>query len=89
MGIFTGIIVYLLTFFTVIFCVLPWGVKPHENSELGTAGSAPEAPNLKKKIIVTAILSAVIWGIIYTLIEMNVIDFYDIAERMEEEDFQE
>lgn len=88
MGLVSGIVVYLCTWWTVLFCTLPIGVTPHDESGLGTAGSAPVAPNLKFKFMLTSLISAIIWVVIYILIEMEVMNFFEIAEAMHNQDFK-
>jgi len=84
---FSGIIVYLMIFWTALFAVLPWGVRPHQEAEHGTAGSAPENPQIRKKFLITGIISAMIWIFIYILIEIQIIDFYEISRMMFEDDY--
>lgn len=86
MSIFTGVIVYLLVFWTVLFMVLPWGNQAKDKTETGMAGSAPANPRIKKKFLITFVISAVIWAIISILIHMDVIDFYEISRQMVVED---
>ncbi|HPD83131.1 MAG: DUF1467 family protein [Alphaproteobacteria bacterium] len=86
MSIFTGVIVYLLVFWTVLFTVLPWGNHKEEAPETGMAGSAPANPRIKKKFMMTFIISTIIWIIIALLIHFEVIDFYEIAREMVKED---
>ena len=89
MGIFTGIIVYLMVYWLVIFWVLPWGNKPTETTDGGkTVASAPINPRIVKKFIITGIISALIWIVVYILIDMQVLDFYEMAREMKEEDFK-
>ena len=38
---FTGILVYVIIWWLVLFMVLPWGVKVPEEPEPGHASSAP------------------------------------------------
>ena len=62
MGIYTGIMVYVVTWWVVIFAVLPWGNNdPPEQVEQGHATSAPAKPRLLIKFLVTTIVSAAIW----------------------------
>ncbi|MEM6810973.1 MAG: DUF1467 family protein [Pseudomonadota bacterium] len=89
MSIFTGVIVYLMIFWTALFVVLPWGNHKAEEYETGMAGSAPKNPRIKQKFIATAILSAIIWGIVAFLIHIEVIDFYAISQEMFAEDLKE
>lgn len=86
MSFFTGIIVYLMIFWVTLFTVLPWGNRAAENPEVGHAGSAPENPRIGKKFLITALLSTILWGIVYALVEAEIIDFYSIGAGMLEED---
>ncbi len=88
MGPVSGIVVYLCIWWTVLFCTLPIGVEPHQETGTGTAGSAPSAPNLKFKFLLTTGISAVIWLAIFVVMKMELISFLDIAEQMREEDLQ-
>lgn len=75
----TGIVVYLLIWWIVIFAVLPWGVERDESGPEITGPGAPKIPHLKKKFIATTLLSAVIWGIVALLIQSDLISFRDWA----------
>ena len=88
MTIFTSIIVYLLTFWTVLFLTLPWGNRANIQPEQGMAGSAPENPRIKQKFLITFIISTIIWLIISALIYFEVIDFYEISRQMVQEDME-
>lgn len=79
MGWVSGIVVYLLTWWVVIFAVLPIGLKRDETGK-------PENPRLGRKLLTTTLISAVIWLIIYGLIEADIISFREIARTMIEED---
>jgi len=86
MSVFTGIVVFLLIFWTLLFAVLPWGNRAAETPENGEFGGAPINPRIKKKFLITFLLSAVIWTIISILIHIEVIDFYEISRQMIAED---
>jgi len=79
MGAVTGIIVYLLIWWTGLFAVLPFG---HRRAEDGT----PVIPHMGRKLIINTILACVIWGIVFALIEADVISFRDMATEMIQED---
>lgn len=83
---FTGIIVYLMVWWLALFAVLPWGNAPVLKPEEGHAPSAPAKPRLRLKFLATTILSAMIWVVIYFLIENEIIDLYGAAEDMVKED---
>ena len=88
MSIFTGIILYMMLYWLSIFMVLPWGNQPPEDVQLGNSTGAPANPRLKQKFIITAFVAAAMWLFVFTLIKMDVIDFYAIGKQMSEEDLK-
>jgi predicted secreted protein len=79
MGPVSGIVVYVIVWWTVLFTVLPWGVRQPDQPETGVVG-APINPNLRKKFIATTLISAIIWLIIAWLMHIRIIDFREYAE---------
>lgn len=79
MGWVAGIVVFLITWWVLLFTVLPFG---HERDEDGT----PKLANLKKKFIWTTIITIVVWIVIYLVIDADLISFQDMAQEMFEED---
>jgi predicted secreted protein len=77
---FTGIVVYVLTWWVTLFAVLPWGNRTPESPLPGTADGAPDQPRLWLKFLVTTLVAAVIWGGIEALVESNVISFREWAK---------
>ncbi|MCK6452771.1 MAG: DUF1467 family protein [Alphaproteobacteria bacterium] len=61
MSLYTGIMVYLVMWWTVLFAVLPWGNRPPDVVEKGHATSAPANPRLALKFAVTTVIAAVLW----------------------------
>lgn len=86
MSLISGLFVYFITYWTVLFAVLPWGNHADPHPTVGHAPSAPANPRLKQKFIATAIISAIIWLVIYVLIEIEIINFHDMARTMAEGD---
>lgn len=86
MGWVTGTVVYLLTWWVVLFMVLPVGIEHEENPDPGHMSGAPKNPKIKMKFVITTIISAFLWLVIYALIKMELINFYDIAYEMSKED---
>lgn len=87
MGIVSGLLVYVIIWWTVIFCTLPLWVKRDMGGPETTAHGAPEDPKLKQKFLLTTVVSAVLWIIIYALISADIISFRDIARGMSEQDY--
>lgn len=80
MGWITGIGLYVIIWWTVLFAVLPWGVRPPDQPEPGTAPSAPARPRLLLKFGVTSLLAGLIWLALYALVRFDVISFRAIVQ---------
>ena len=52
---------YVVIWWIVLFAVLPWGVKPAEEGELGHDAGAPAKPHLLAKSLATTVLAALVW----------------------------
>ena len=62
MGWFTGLVLYSLIWWTVLFAVLPVGTRPVSDADPATGWrGAPERPRLLRKALATTALSCVIW----------------------------
>lgn len=64
---------YLIIWWTVLFAVLPWGVRVPDTHEPGHATSAPERPMLWRKVAITSLISAALWVAVYFLIQSDLI----------------
>lgn len=82
MGWVSGFAVFAVVWWTVLFAVLPWGVRPPEEAEPGMADSAPAKPRMALKFAVTTALSVVIWLGIYAVVSSGLISFRDMARGM-------
>ena len=84
--------IYFIIWWLVFIAVLPFGVKTQaEQGEVipGTVESAPAAPAIFKKFIVTTIVSAIVFAgvyavIVYRLIELDDIPFLPGFERLDQ-----
>lgn len=88
MDIASGIVVYICVWWMILFMTLPFGVRLDENGPEISGPGAPADPGLKKKVIVTSLISLVIWVIIYFLIQAEFMDFRGTARAMAEKDYQ-
>lgn len=75
MGLLYIFFIYLLVWWVVLFMMLPIGVERHEEDGKGFDRGAPKVPNLKKKLVWTSIVSAIIVAIIWLLVEIDVIQW--------------
>lgn len=83
---FTGVIAFLLIWWTSLFAVLPLWVRQAEQRGEGHMPGAPENPLLFKKFLVTTAVSAMIWLILFVLVQSNLIDFRALSMAMMKED---
>lgn len=68
MSIGSGVAIYFIIWWLVLFAVLPWGVRTQaEDGDVvpGSAPSAPSAPRMAKKVLFTTVIAAVLFGIVY------------------------
>ena len=81
MGVVTGIVLYAIIWFMTLFVVLQVGVTSQSDAGkrvMGTHGSAPVDPQLKKRFLVTSGVAAVIWAVIAWVILSGVITIDDV-----------
>jgi predicted secreted protein len=73
----TSIALYLTIWWTVLFAVLPWGVVSHAEAGIdkGDGGDpgAPVDPKLKQKFIITTCISAVVFAIVWGVIQLGLV----------------
>ena len=74
LGGFTLVAIYLTIWWTVLFVVLPLGVRSsHEDGVEVTDGGdpgAPVLPNLKRKAITTTWVAAIVWLVVVVAAEI-------------------
>lgn len=68
----TGIAMYVVIWWIVLFAVLPFGVKPTtEPGGRGQMTGAPERPMMLKKVVWTSALAAVVWLLIFAIVQSD------------------
>jgi predicted secreted protein len=73
---FTGLVVYVLIWWTVLFAVLPIGTRPVVDADERTGWrGAPERPRLLMKVIVTTLVAGVVWLAAWLLITSDYVSF--------------
>ena len=77
MTLFTGIMVYVIVWWMVLFTVLPFGNRAPDTVEPGHVESAPERPRMWIKAAVTTVIATAIWCGIYWVMENDLISFRD------------
>lgn len=72
MSLMTGIAIYFLIWWVVLFAVLPFRVRSQHESGSVVAGSDPGAPALPRlvwKLIWTTLVAGVVFGAVYVAYE--------------------
>lgn len=75
MNLASGIVVYIIIWWVVVFCVLPIGVKSAGEAHLGHDAGAPANARMGFKIILTTIISSVVFLCVYAIIVSDLISF--------------
>lgn len=75
MNIFSGIVVYVIIWWSVFFCMLPIGMRQPDQRVAGEMPGAPAKPDLKRKAVWTTLLSLVLWGGVYWFIKSDLFSF--------------
>jgi predicted secreted protein len=70
-----GIVAYVVIWWVVIFAVLPFGIRPVEEGDIGHAAGAPANPRLWFKAGVTTIVAAVLWVGLFILVKSDLVSF--------------
>ena len=67
-----AIAIYAVIWWTVLFAMLPIGVRTSEEAgekaSPGTAESAPHLPNLLPKMVATTVVSSIVFAVLYVII---------------------
>ncbi|MEO8559601.1 MAG: DUF1467 family protein [Rhodospirillales bacterium] len=71
----TGLVVYAVIWWTILFAVLPWGVRTPENPEAGHDPGAPLKANIGRKFLWTTLVAAVIWCAFFFVHQSNLLSF--------------
>jgi predicted secreted protein len=78
----TILAIYFLIWWTVLFAVLPWGIKSqHETGEIapGTDPGAPTITGFKSKLIWTTILATVVFAVFYGVYVTRLVTLEDLG----------
>ncbi|WP_373088891.1 DUF1467 family protein [Sneathiella sp.] len=78
MSIAGGVVIFFISWFLVLFMVLPWGVRTQAEMggeiEPGTVESAPAKSHIWLKFGITTLISLVILGIFWVVLDMQLFD---------------
>ncbi len=73
-----AVVVFVLIWWLVLFCVLPWGVSRVAAPEAGHDPGAPERPRVLLKLGVTTGISAALFGIVFWVVRAEIFSLRDM-----------
>ena len=82
MSLATALAIYFIVWWTVLFAVLPWGVRSQDESgevAPGTDPGAPAVPKLGVKLIWTTVVATLVFGAFYVTYVYRLISLDDLA----------
>lgn len=80
-GFLFGSAIYGIIWFLTLFMVLPFGVvSQHEDGRVvpGSEAGAPARPMIYRKLAMTTLLSAVLYGLVYMLLTSGILAHIDL-----------
>jgi predicted secreted protein len=75
MSLLNALFIYFLIWWVTLFTVLPLGVRRNEEDGKGFDAGAPARADIKKKLLLNTVLSAVILAVIEILVQTGVIQW--------------
>ena len=73
---FTGVVLFTMIWWTVLFAVLPFGTRPVAEADEATGWrGAPARPLMLRKLLATTAISVVLWGIAMIIIRSDMWSF--------------
>jgi predicted secreted protein len=82
MSLATAFAIYFIIWWVVLFAVLPWGVRSqHEDGTIipGSDPGAPAIPRLRRKLVWTTIVAAIVFALWYVGYTNRLIALDDLA----------
>jgi len=71
---YEAIITFSVSWWLILFMVLPWGARPPAAPTPGTVPSAPERPRLLLKFAITTLLAALATFAVKLLVESDLVN---------------
>ena len=80
-----SIAAFLTLWWVVLFAVLPWGIQSHAEAGIevhdGGAPGAPVNPKLKEKFLITTLVTAILFAILWLVVRFHVVELPPLAAR--------
>jgi predicted secreted protein len=82
MSLTTGLAIYFVVWWIVLFAVLPWGIRSQlESGEVapGTDPGAPAVPKLRSKLIWTTVVATITFAVMDVVYTYRLITLEDLG----------
>ena len=77
----SAVVLFILVWWCTLFCVLPIGMaSQYEDHGDNIAPGAPKHVNMKKKLLITTVVSGIIWFGLYLCINYDLINLRDVLD---------
>jgi predicted secreted protein len=80
MDLVSGIVVYVILWWWILFMVLPVGVRRETEVVPGNDVGAPQKTMLPAKLVATTAIAAVVWVIVDQIVRSDLISFRDMIK---------
>ena len=84
MSVTFAIAIYIVIWWTVLFAVLPIGLRTQGDDDVivpGTPESAPTAPRLVRVVLLTTAISALVFAALWAAVTYGVLDLEQLVGR--------
>lgn len=71
----SGLALFVMIWWTLLFIVLPWGVGKPDRPVLGSMPGAPQRHHMLARVLINTALTVLIWLGLYLVIELSGISF--------------
>jgi predicted secreted protein len=81
MGWISAVAIFFIIWWVVLFAALPFGLRTQDedqNVTLGTTPSAPRGPHMARAMLLTTVISLVIFGALYVAVAVYGIGLDDL-----------
>ena len=77
----TAFVVFIVIWWLTLFTVLPWGVRRSEDPAEGHDQGAPARPMLARKLLITTVITSMVFAVLYLVVAKSGLSLREIADR--------
>ena len=82
---FTAVVLFTMIWWTVLFAVLPFGVRPVADADEATGWrGAPQQARMGRKLLITTAISVVLWCVAFAIIRSDWLSFRAMVQNYDQ-----